>query len=126
MYRRTLRHKPSIPPTCSIHLCGSLQGGLLHRMDITKLYVQGSVHHEYMSITVQQDATIYSLFISVNRSTCFGWYFHPSSGAHITVSTASGISYCNLSLTWLVPSQTTNLEECWPCPVKYEGKCRIC
>jgi hypothetical protein len=33
----------------------------------------------------------YSLFITENCSTCFGWYFHPSSGAHTTVSTASGI-----------------------------------
>jgi len=49
---------------------------------------------KYMPIIVQQDATIYSLFtsISVNRSTCFGWYLHPSSGARVTVSTASGIS----------------------------------
>jgi hypothetical protein len=45
-----------------------------------------------VSIIVQQDATIYSLFISVNCSTCFGRYLHPSSGAHVTVSTASGIS----------------------------------
>jgi len=44
-----------------------------------------------MPIIVQQDATIYSLFISVNRCTCFGWYLHPSSGAHVPVSTASGI-----------------------------------
>jgi hypothetical protein len=57
-----------------------------------KFYVQGSVLHEYMSITVQQDATMYSLFISVNCSTCFRWYLHPSSGADITVYTASGIS----------------------------------
>jgi len=47
---------------------------------------------KYMPIIVQQDATIYSLFISVNRSTCFGWYLHPSPAAHVTVSTASGIS----------------------------------
>jgi len=47
---------------------------------------------KYMTIIVQQDATIHSLFISVNRSTCFGWYLHPSSAAHITVSTASGVS----------------------------------
>jgi len=26
-----------------------------------------------------------------NRSTCFGWYYHPSSGAQTTVSTAFGI-----------------------------------
>jgi len=45
-----------------------------------------------MPIIAQQDETIYSLFISVNRSTCFVWYLHPSSGAHVTVSTASGIS----------------------------------
>ena len=33
------------------------------------------------------------LFIPGNCSTCFGWYFHPSSGAHTTVSTASGICH---------------------------------
>jgi len=27
------------------------------------------------------------------RSTCFGWYLHPSSGAQTTVSTASGICH---------------------------------
>ena len=32
--------------------------------------------------------TVY--YISVNYSTYFGWYLHPSSGAHITVITASG------------------------------------
>ena len=32
--------------------------------------------------------TVY--YISVNCSTCFGWYLHPSSGAQITVITASG------------------------------------
>ena len=35
---------------------------------------------------------MYSLFTSVNYSTCFGWYLYPSSGAHITVSTVSGIT----------------------------------
>jgi hypothetical protein len=44
-------------------------------------------------IYIQQDATLHSLFISVNCSTCFGWYFQPSSGAHTTVSTASGICH---------------------------------
>ena len=33
--------------------------------------------------------TIY--YISVDCSTCFGWYLNPSSGAHTIVSTASGI-----------------------------------
>jgi hypothetical protein len=42
---------------------------------------------------IQQDATLHSLFISGNRSTCFGWYFHPSSGAHTNISTASGICH---------------------------------
>jgi hypothetical protein len=41
-----------------------------------------------ISIHIQQDATLHSLFISWNCSTCFGWYLHPSSGAHTTVSTA--------------------------------------
>jgi hypothetical protein len=46
-----------------------------------------------ISIYIQQDATLHSLFISGNCSTCFGWYFHPSSDAHTTVSTASGICH---------------------------------
>jgi len=39
-----------------------------------------------VAITIQKDATIYSLFITVNCSTWFGWYLHPSSRVHITVS----------------------------------------
>jgi hypothetical protein len=44
-------------------------------------------------IYIQQDATLHNLFISGNCSICFGWYFHPSSGAYTTVSTASGICH---------------------------------
>jgi hypothetical protein len=44
-------------------------------------------------IHIQQDATLHSLFIFGNCSTYFRWYFHPSSGAHIPVSTASGICH---------------------------------
>jgi hypothetical protein len=44
-------------------------------------------------IYIQKDATLHSLFISGNCSTCFGWYFHSSSAAHTTVSTASGICH---------------------------------
>ena len=44
----------------------------------------------YILICIRQDATLCSLFIFGNCSTCFGWYLHPSSGAHTTVSTASG------------------------------------
>ena len=48
------------------------------------------MHLKYIPIYIQQDATLHSLFVSGNCSTCFGWYLHPSSGAHTTVSTASG------------------------------------
>ena len=44
-------------------------------------------------VYIQQDATLHRLFISGNCSTCFGWYLHPSSGAHTTVSTSSGICH---------------------------------
>jgi len=47
----------------------------------------------YIPIYIQQDATLHSLFISGNCSTCFGWYLLPSSGAHTTVSTASDICH---------------------------------
>jgi hypothetical protein len=51
-----------------------------------------------IQIYIQQDATLHSLFISGNVSTCFGWYFHPSSGAHTTVSTVSGICHTVTSI----------------------------
>jgi hypothetical protein len=44
-------------------------------------------------VYIQQDAALKSFSISGNCSTFFGWYFHPSSGAHTTVSTASGIRH---------------------------------
>jgi hypothetical protein len=44
-------------------------------------------------ICIQQGVTLHILFISENCSTCFGWYFHPSSGVHTTASTASGICH---------------------------------
>ena len=58
----------------------------------TSLMFRGPCIVQYVIIIIQQDATIYSLFISVNCSTCFGRYLHPSSGAHITVSTVPGIN----------------------------------
>jgi hypothetical protein len=60
-------------------------------------------------IYIQQDATLQSLFISGNCSTCFGWYFHPSSGAHTTVCTASGICH---TVTAICRYQ---LEPVWVC-----------
>jgi hypothetical protein len=51
----------------------------------------GSATKKKIYIYIQQDATLNSLFISGNCSTCFGWYLHPSSEAHTTVSTACGI-----------------------------------
>jgi hypothetical protein len=35
--------------------------------------VNGSVQCKYIPIYIQQDATLYSLFISGNFSTCYGW-----------------------------------------------------
>jgi hypothetical protein len=59
-------------------------------------------------IYIQQDATLHSLFIFGNCSTCFGWYFHPSPGGHTNVSTASGICHTvtvicryQLELVWV-------------------------
>jgi hypothetical protein len=48
---------------------------------------------ESVPVCTQQDTTLHSLFISGNCSTCFGWYLHPSSRAHTTVFTASGICH---------------------------------
>ena len=39
------------------------------------IHQQAAATHETLAIIIQQVATEYSLFKSVNCSTCFGWYF---------------------------------------------------
>jgi hypothetical protein len=70
-----------------------LRDYLLFIISIPFFNVYGFVHRKYIPIYIQQDASLYSLVIPGNCSTCFGRYFHPSSGAHTTVSTASGICH---------------------------------
>ena len=55
--------------------------------------MQGEIYSDIYPTRCNQDATLHSLFISGTCSTCFGWYLHPSSGAHTTVSTASGTGH---------------------------------
>ena len=65
----------------------------ISRKSIDKFKVYGSVQRKYIPIYIQQDATLHSLFITRNCSAFFGWYLHPSSGMHTTVSTTSGICH---------------------------------
>jgi hypothetical protein len=56
--------------------------------------IHGSVHHNNILLyKSQQDAQATKFILSDNCSTCFGLYYHPSSGAHTTVTTASGNRY---------------------------------
>jgi hypothetical protein len=64
-------------------------------------------------IYIQQVATLRSLFISGNCSTCFGWYFHPSAEAHTTVSTASGICHTVTAICRYRGSVGTGLSVLW-------------
>ena len=59
---------------------------------VHKFNIYGFVHRKYIPKHTQQDATLHSLFLSGNSSTCFGWYLHLSSGAHTTVSWKSSNS----------------------------------
>jgi hypothetical protein len=65
--------------------------------------IYGSMHCKSVPIYIQQDATLHSLFISGDCSTCFGWYYHPTSGAQTTVSTASGICHTVTAAVWQIP-----------------------
>jgi hypothetical protein len=62
---------------------------------------------------IQQDAMLHSLCISGNCSTCFGWYFPPSSGAHTTVSTASGICHTVIAICRYRGRVGTGLSVLW-------------
>ena len=65
-----------------------------------KLYVNGSVHRESISIIVQRDATVCSLYFILlqDHATCFGSRPHPLSGVHKTVAAATGTSHMVVQL----------------------------
>jgi len=71
------------------------------------------VHRWSILIIVQRDATQSSLFIILQvHPTCFGCQTHPSSGAHKTLTTASGTGHAVLC-SYLPPS--------WPSLATLEG-----
>jgi len=86
-------HVTQYSKSSSVSICTITQKSVRQVRKISILKVYGSVHRKYIPIYIQQDATLHSLFIFWNCSTCFGWYLHPSSGAHTTVSTASCICH---------------------------------
>jgi len=53
------------------------------------------------------------LFMSGNCSTCFGWYLHPSPGAHTTVCTASGICHTVIAICRYRGRVGTGLSVLW-------------
>ena len=74
-------------PTCYLNC----ENSVLVDTKVTRLcnkLFEESVIIAIVPIIVQQDATIYSLFISVNRATCFGWLSPPitRSSCHCTHS----------------------------------------
>jgi hypothetical protein len=73
--------------------------------------VYGSMHRKYIPVYIQQYAMLHSLFMYGNCATCFGWYLHPSSGVHTTVSTASH-RYCYLPLAAGSSNGVTNTRCC--------------
>jgi len=50
-------------------------------------------HRNILLYKSQQNAHVTEFILSDNRSTCFVHYYHPCSGAHRTVTTASGNRY---------------------------------
>ena len=77
---------------CSTHEFRHIHCEFYTKREIIHIfYLHGSVHRKYIPICIQQDANLQQFIISENCSTCFGCYFYPSSGAHTTVSTASGM-----------------------------------
>src|SRR5215475_4651764 len=66
-----------------------------------------------IQIYIQKDATLHSLFISGNCSTCLGWYFHTSSGAHTTASTASDICHTVTAICRYRGRAGTSLSVLW-------------
>ena len=69
----------------------------LHTQNMLNTYtfnIHGSLHRNNILLyKFQQDVHVTKFILSDNCSTCFGGYYHPSSGAQTTVITASGNRY---------------------------------
>ena len=71
----------------------------------------------------QQDATFHNLFVSVRRSTCFRWFFRPSSGAQNCTYSVRYLSdrYCYLLLAArLAAGSSIGLTNTWRCMCSFE------
>jgi hypothetical protein len=63
----------------------------------------------------------YTVYLHLeNRSTRFGWYFHPSSGAHTTISTASGICHTVTAIYRYRGRVGTSLSVLWVAYARYK------
>jgi len=60
------------------------------RNKMASFYVRGTMHRNSNVNNCPTRCNYTQFILSVNCSTCFGWFLHTSSGAQITVSTASG------------------------------------
>jgi hypothetical protein len=78
--------------------CADSTGTILMQEKIICYVYTAKVMEIYFNIYPTK-CNVTQFILSGNCSTCFGWYYHPSSGAQTTVSTASGICrYCSLPL----------------------------
>jgi len=77
----------SLYPETALHVSG---GTSTHHQERIQLYLQ---HLVFVTPLLLPAANVTQFIVSGNCSTCFRWYLHPSSGAHKTVSTASGICH---------------------------------
>jgi hypothetical protein len=65
---------------------------------------------QYISNKMQR----YTVYLYLETAlTCFGWYFHPSSGAHTTVSTASDICHTVTAICRYRGRDGTGLSVLW-------------
>jgi len=84
------RYTVLLYPEIALHISG---GTSTHHQERIQLYLQHQIFVTPLLLPAAIAATLHSFIISGNCSTCFGWYLHPSSGAHTTVFTASGICH---------------------------------
>jgi len=64
-------------------------------------YTHGSVHRDSIFISSNEMQQYAGAYLLQNYSTCFGYLSHPSSGAHHTVTSASGTGHTVRGITFL-------------------------
>jgi len=85
----------------------------LMKLEVSLLCLKDPAFSNILIYVYLRRCNVTRFILSGNCSTCFGWYYHPSSRAQTTVSTASGICHTVTAICRYRGRDGTGLSVLW-------------